>query len=244
MSPRTQPGALTHLSRLIQGAVRESRLIGRYNGFAVEAQLARENPAPEMPLAQGGTRQPGRKVDVFKLKLTGVAGCHPWDCRSEPTLLGNLALVLPAGLVFPLIPTRFWFHSSPAEWFAKKVGVPAADAALQDRLRAAGLFDELEALRWGTNPYLPKAAFNPRGQAFGEERFAGFLARLGEEAGDVAREHPGELALEVEGGTPSEERFGQLLDRALCIARINERADTPDIRSGTRRSEPIERRST
>jgi len=229
---REKGSDLARLCPQIEGTVKDGRLVGRYQGYAVEADPVRENPAPEMPSAQGGTRQPGPKVDIFKLKLAGVAGRFPWDCRNEPTLLANLALVLPARLVFPLIPTAFRFHRSPLEWFAKKVGVPAADAELQARLRAAGLFDELATLRWGPNPYLPKATFNPRGQAIDEARLTTFGAALKE---SVAQRHPGELSLQVESGVPSEERFQELLDRAMRVARINEQETA---------TEPTERRRT
>lgn len=251
--------ALTRLSPLVDGAVGEGRLVGRYEGYEVEVQPARENPAPDVSLSQGGSWQPGPTVDVFRLELAGVAGRSPWDCRNEPTLLANLALVLPARLVFPLIPTAFRFHRSPLEWFAKKVGVPAADAELQGRLKRAGLFDELTALRWGSNPYLPKATFNAGGQAIGEERLAAYReglkdalraqGRLGydqavddELAGEVRR-HPGVLSLEIESRVPSEERFQELLERALRIARINEQVNTPDAGEPRRASTPTERRA-
>jgi hypothetical protein len=256
---RDEGSDLARLCPLIDGAVDEDRLVGRYRGFAVEAQPARENPAPEMSTGQGGTRQPGRRIDIFKLRLAGVAGWHPWDCRSEPTLLANLALVLPARLVFPLIPTAFGFHRSRLEWFAKKVGVPAAEGELQERLRSSGLFDELAALRWGSNPYLPRAAFNPRAQAIAGEHLAAFAASLqdavraqgrlgheralGEQLAGAVRRQPGELSLQVESGVPSEERFQQLLDRALRIARINEEQNTANV-DETSRSATTERRAT
>jgi hypothetical protein len=81
--------ALPQLAALIEGAVNDNRLVGRYRGFDLEARLMRENPAPTMPVAQGSTRRPGTTVDVFSVKQIGVAGRHPWDCRNEPTLLGN-----------------------------------------------------------------------------------------------------------------------------------------------------------
>ncbi len=238
--------ALARLAPLIEGTVSDDRLAGRYREYAVEAEPAREKPAPEMPAAQGGTRQPGPSVNVFKLKLIGVPGRYFWDCRNGPTLLASLALLLPARLVYPLIPTRYGFDRSPGEWFAKKVGVPSADAVLQQRLQAAGLFTELSSLRWGPNPYLPKASFNPRGQAIGEDRLAAYESALKDALGarseseyesalddhlrGLAHQHPGKLSLQVEivnGSVPDQQRFLELLDRAVRIAQINAEANTP-----------------
>jgi hypothetical protein len=197
-----------------------------------------------MPAAQGGTRQPGPKVNVFHLKLIGVAGRQFWDCRSNTTLLTSLAIVLPWRLAYRLVRAEFRFEQPPTAGLMKKFGLPTNDPALVERLRDGGLLAELASLRSGSNPYLPKVSFNPRAQVIGEGIVAAYESRLREAArahADPAlesalaggfraaeREHPGELAFQVEAGrtkVPSEERFRELLDGALRVARINAEAN-------------------
>src|SRR5205807_9152687 len=57
------------------------------------------------------------------------------------------------------------------EALVKRLGIPIkanADPNLQRRLIDAGLFDELDELRWGGHPYLPKVQFLPGGRALAE----------------------------------------------------------------------------
>jgi hypothetical protein len=104
---------------------------------------------------------------------------------------------------------------------------------VQGRLRAAGLFDQLAALRWGPSPYWPKASFSPRAQAIGDGFLGAYQARLKEALGEHAldehrQEYPGELSVQVELGKakmPSEEQFRELLDRAVRIARLSAEAE-------------------
>jgi hypothetical protein len=128
----------------------------------------------------------------------------------------------------------------------KRVGIPVpakADEALQQRLIAAGLFDELARLRWGSHPYLPKASFNPHAQVLGQANLEGFQQQMKEalrarghgeyeSALDdhiraTTEQHPAEIALEVEIGkpkVPTGEQFRELLDVAVQIAHINAEA--------------------
>jgi hypothetical protein len=235
---------LESLTQLVDGSVAESRLRGSYEGYGVEAWSTNERPAPDVPAAQGGSRSAGPKVNVFHLELIGVPGRHFWDCRSTPSLLGNVALVLPSQIGYRLIKPQFAFHEPRGGWLAKKFGVAPADPAAQERLRAVGLFDELTALRWGSNPFLPKAVFDPHAQAIGEGFLGGYEARLKdalersghpeleavveEKSRAVREDNPGQLSLEVELGkerAPTEERFRELLDRAVRIARLNAQAE-------------------
>jgi hypothetical protein len=120
-----------------------------------------------------------------------------------------------------------------------------AGPALQQRLIAAGLFGELDELRWGGHPYLPKAQFIPGGRELAKQanmdallararpaveerlRAAGVAdyqslveAKMHEAEDSLA----GRLTLEVEAGkarVPPPERFRGLLEHAARIAQIN-----------------------
>jgi hypothetical protein len=136
----------------------------------------------------------------------------------------------------------------------KALGVPVeatADEDLQQRLIEAGLFDELAALRWGAHPYLPKASFRPSGgelataytqsAAFrrveprANEQLAGagladYASMLRKQVDALQSSQPGALSVVVEAGkerVPSAARFRELLDRAVRIAQLNERANPP-----------------
>jgi len=203
---------LESLAQLVDGDVADGRLHGSCEGYGVEAWSTNERPAPDVPAAQGGSRSAGPRVNVFHLMLAGVPGRQFWDCRSTPSLLGNAALVLPWWLAYRLITPQFAFERPKGGWLAAKLGVPAADETIENRLREAGLFDELSSLRWGSNPFLPKATFNPHAQAIDA----------------TPRGQPGELAVQAELGkhkAPSEEQFRELLDRAARIARLNAEAN-------------------
>jgi hypothetical protein len=120
-----------------------------------------------------------------------------------------------------------------------------ADPALQQRLIAAGLFGELDELRWGGHPYLPKAQFIPGGRELAkqtnmdallaraqpavEERlraagYADYRSLVGAKMREAEDKIPGRLTLEVEAGkarVPPAERFRGLLEHAARIAQIN-----------------------
>jgi hypothetical protein len=128
---------------------------------------------------------------------------------------------------------------------------PTASEELQERLIAAGLFDELAALRWGAHPYLPKVEFRPPASELARaymhspaatrvepqvsarlraEGLPGYETLLEQRMAEMDASTPGTLALEVEVGKaklPSPERFRELLDHAVAIARINVQANPP-----------------
>jgi hypothetical protein len=135
------------------------------------------------------------------------------------------------------------------EKLVKRLGMPitaSADPALQQRLVAAGLFDELDALRWGGHPYLPKVQFIPSARHLADQ--AGMTARMLDRARpdlearlaaaglpdleslmeaklrEAEVQNPGRLVLDVEAGSakvPSADPFRELLGRAVHIAQIN-----------------------
>ena len=120
-----------------------------------------------------------------------------------------------------------------------------AGPALQQRLIAAGLFGELDELRWGGHPYLPKAQFIPGGRELAkqanmdalfaraqpavEERLraagaADYRSLVEAKMREADDRLPGRLTLEVEAGkarAQPAERFRGLLEHAARIAQIN-----------------------
>ncbi len=148
-------------------------------------------------------------------------------------------------------------HEERGAKLTKAMGVPIGftpDKDLQDRLIAAGLFDELSSLRWGAHPFLPKAEFTPpaselvhsykhsppfaRIEPEVTERlraagFPDFESVLDERMAQANASSPGKLVLEVEVGkatVPSPQRFRELLDHATRIAQINLEANPPTPR--------------
>jgi hypothetical protein len=120
-----------------------------------------------------------------------------------------------------------------------------ADPALQQRLIAASLFGELDELRWGGHPYLPKAQFIPggrelakqanmdallaRAQSAVEERLraastADYRSLVEAKMREAEDRLPGRLTLGLAGGkarVQPAERFRGLLEHAVRIAQIN-----------------------
>jgi hypothetical protein len=210
-----------------------------------------------------GFKQAG-DVDMLQVILSGAAGGVPWQCQSSASsVLQDAVSRLTSGrLLRSFPPGEFTFegpehsrHGSGrlAERLTAALGAPprAAPAELQERLIAAGLFDELQALRWGSQPFLPKAAFTPSGseqahlyrhspaftrieqrmserlRAAGVPDHESMLDQRAEQMGDSA---PGCLMFEVEVGrarVPGPERFRELLEHAVRIADINRHANPP-----------------
>jgi hypothetical protein len=233
--------ALGPLVPVVEGTVSDGRLRGSYQGYAVEACLMRQRPSPDVPNAEtGGSMSSGPLVNIFGVKLAGVSGHHSWDCHSSPRGPYSLVPEVFTSVVHRLIRTEFKFERPSARWLRNKLGVPAADPALEETLRAAGLFEELSLLRWGSHPYLPKVNFDPHAQAIGEGPLADYETGLKEmlraqsrpehesaldqELGVARQQHPGELSVQVEAGkakAPTQERFRKLLDVAVRVAQIN-----------------------
>jgi hypothetical protein len=253
---------LAPLAEVVAGEVCDSAVRGTFQGYAVEGRA--RSGFPVMYSTGDGARHPA-DVNSFRLTLSGVAGREVWRCQSSPSSVAHdLASRFTAGsLLGRFRPGEFKFGGvdtlreageKTGEKLARRLGVPLArptDPALQDKLVAFGLFEELDALRWGPHPFLPIAAFIPSGRDFADAytrspafariepgvserlRAAGlpdFESVIRERMDELAGA-PGRLELEVETGkqrVPTSERFRELLDRAVRIAEINLRANPPE----------------
>jgi hypothetical protein len=250
------------LATLHGGEAAHGRLAGSYSGYGVEAQPRRGYPIQQAPPSQGSA--PGQ-VDMFHLTLSGVAGRALWRCQSSPSsrMQDAVSRFTAGRLLRGFAPGEFKFERVDmlregterlAAKLTKALGVPTEPTApreLQERLIAAGLFEELAALRWGAHPYLPKVEFMPPAseitRAYLEspaaarvepqvsarlraEGLPGYEALLEQQMAQADASSPGRLVLEVEVGRdkiPSPERFRELLGRAVAIARINATANPP-----------------
>lgn len=159
--------ALQPLAGVIAGDVVKGQLRGSYQGHPVEAWAARVRP--QVQPTDPSDYDVGPETRTFSVRLGGLRGFHHWDCRSFPAGLaaGTASEVLAnwglGKLVYPRVAKEFRFVSGPfGKRLGNKLGVSfGEDPALSARLRDAGLFGELTQLRWGPNPYLPKASFSP-----------------------------------------------------------------------------------
>jgi hypothetical protein len=252
---------LAPLASTVEGTITDGRLRGIFDAYAVEAWPEKDQPIPDPYGAYshtgGSSVRPGPDVNVLRLKLAGVPGREFWECSSYPTLPSQLVPLNITRLAYRLVRTEFKFpehalnEAASGAWsgLIKRLGIPVpttvADEALQERLVAAGLFEELSRLRWGSHPYLPKASFNPHAQALGQAEWEalrlqmkeGLRARgygeyelaIDEKVEAAGAQNPGEVALEVEVGrdkVPTGARFRELLDAAVRIAQINAEANT------------------
>ena len=247
---------LSPLASSVAGVLSDGCLRGSFRGYGVEAWPDKRQPIPDLGGTglSGSAPKMGPDVDVFRLKLAGVSGQRFWECGSTPTLASQAIPLNVGKFLYRFVRTEFGFsvdtrrELASGAWMGmfKRMGIPVpakADEALQQRLIAAGLFDELARLRWGSHPYLPKASFNPHAQVLGQANLEGFQQQMKEalrarghgeyeSALDdhirvTAEQHPAEIALEVEIGkakVPTGERFRELLDLAVQIAHINAEA--------------------
>jgi hypothetical protein len=255
-------GLLARLAPIVDGEAAKGRLTGRYSGYGVEAWHHRGFPTESPGTGQANTVG---QVDMFRLTLSGVAGRGIWHCQSSPgSFLQDAVSRFTAGRVLRAFqPGDFKFegvdrHRDAHERLGAKLagafGVPidyTPDPELQERLIASGLFDELAALRWGSQPFLPKAEFTPpasqlmqvykHSPAFArvepkvterlrEAGFANLEAVLDQRAAEADASSPGRLVVDVEVGkakVPPPERFRDLLEHAVRIAQINAHANPP-----------------
>jgi hypothetical protein len=254
---------LAPLSSVVDGEASDGRIKGAFRGYAVDARPRRRYPIETgSPALYGGTGP--ALVDTFQLILHGVRGRTRWTCQSSASsVLQGTASEFTAGLLRAFRPGEFRFEGvdrlregAEAVWsgMVKRLGVPvppAADGELQQRLIAAGLFEELAALRWGAHPFLPKAEFTPPASEIarqfytpevlsrmgpaveGKLRAAGYSDLESLMASRIAaadQETPGQLELDVEVGkeqAPTPERFRELLEHAVRIAELNLTANPP-----------------
>ncbi|TMK42614.1 MAG: hypothetical protein E6G56_00755 [Actinobacteria bacterium] len=242
---------LAPLAAVIAGEVTDGQVEGSYQGYAVQACPRRGYP---MQLGGGAdTAPPPPDVNSFEVTLAGVAGASVWRCQSSSgSLLHGIASQVTTGRMLGAFhPGEFKFEgvdvrreAASGAWMGLigRLGIPApavtADDALQQRLIAAGLFDEMTALRWGGHPYLPKVAFTPPGREIAREWLESdaldptepLQAALSQRMAELDQKSPGRLMLEVEMGkdrVPSSEQFRELLEAEIRIARINTQANPP-----------------
>ena len=248
---------LAPLGAVIGGKASDGCLGGSFGGYAVKAR-----PHAGYPIAYlaGNSSPPPESVNMFQVTLEGVQGRRAWHCQSSAGgALHDVTSRFTSGRLLERF-TRGEFrfegvdHLHEAtermgEKLVKRLGMPItanADPALQQRLVAAGLFDELDALRWGGHPYLPKALFIPSARHLADQ--AGMTARMLDRARpalearlaaaglpdfeslveaklrEAEAQDPGRLVLDVEAGSamvPSADRFRELSERAAHIAEIN-----------------------
>jgi hypothetical protein len=259
MKTRRTNALLAPLAPVVGGGAADGRLSGSYGGYSVEARPHAGYPIKYLSSsAQGGTGP--EPAHMLSVTLAGVAGSRSWHCQSSAGgALHDLASRFTAGPVLERFePGKFKFEGVDnlndsfermGEKLVKRLGmtIPAnADPALQQRLIDAGLFEQLDALRFGGHPYLPKARFTPsvreltehgylsspaleRAQPALEERLraAGlpdYRSLMEAKLRAAEEEDPGRLELDVEAGKAQvlpAERFRDLLEHAMRIAEIN-----------------------
>ena len=254
---------LAPLAALIAGEVGHGGVAGVYQGYRVEALPRTGSPLQRVP--SGAAVRPAGYVDMLRVTLDGVVGNARWCCQSSASsLLQEAASQFTAGrplrgfkpgeFTFELVDSSRKATDKLAETVTKALGAPSEgppDVELQQRLIAAGLFEELSALRWGPQPHLPKAEFTPPGGQLAhfqmqspefaraeprlKERlqaagFADYESLVNERMKKMDESEPGRLVLDVEMGkqrVPSPERFRELLDHGVRIAHINAEANPP-----------------
>jgi hypothetical protein len=266
MWPKTRKlnALLAPLAPVIDGQTSDGQLKGSYHGYAVEARPHSGYPISYRSSGVQGAVGP-EPVHMLRVVLVGVPGYQFWCCQSSASSpLQDLASKFTAGpLLGRFKPGEFRFEgvdtlkesvARMGEKLVERLGMPIAanaDPALQERLIAAGLFAELDSLRWGGHPYLPKAEFSPGGRALGElymrtgaftrsrpaveERVRAvglpdYQSLLEAHIGEIEAEHPGRLEVDVEAGkdkVPGAARFRDLLEHAVQIAQLNADVNQP-----------------
>ena len=259
LKARKMNALLARLSPVIAGQASDGILSGSYRGYAVEVQPHSGYPIRYLDSSPDGGVPPA-DVDMLRVTLAGVAGSQSWHCQSSASgALHDIASRFTAGQALKRFkPGEFKFEGVDrlddwggrmGEKLVRRLGMAVAanaDPALRDRLIAAGLFGELDELRWGGHPYLPKAQFIPGGRELAKQVGMDALFARAQPAveerlraagaadyrslveaklrGAEDRLPPGRLTLEVEAGkdrVPSAERFRGLLEHAARIAEIN-----------------------
>ena len=239
---------LAPLAPLIDGTAADGRLKGTYAAYAVEAWPHSGYPIDNLSHGLYGTAGP-EPVNMLRVVLSGVGGRQFWHCQSSASsYLQDLTSRFTAGpLLSHFRPGEFKFEGvdtlkesveRTGERLVKRLGMPVAanaDPALQERLIAAGLFGELDALRFGSHPYLPRVEFLAGGRAMAElylnspvfERAAGlrdYRSLIEARMQEMEEQNPGRLELEVEAGRSkmlSADQFRELLEHAVRIAQIS-----------------------
>jgi hypothetical protein len=212
--------SLARLAYLIDASVSGERLRGSYDGHSVEAWPHRGDPRP---VAAPSTAQDTLRVDMFTLELGNVAGSQYWTCQRQPGLN-------PFGQPQLRFRHATLLGSGLERRLGELAGIAPPDAGLEERLRAAGVLDELA--RWtASSAWLPRARFSPSGEAAVERQLGRFggAAGVSAELADTLRA-AGRLQLTIEvprAGVPPPEQFQALLDQSVRLATLNEQANPP-----------------
>jgi hypothetical protein len=255
---------LTPLCGVIDGETADGRIRGSYCGHAVEAWPHSGYPIKHLSSVSYGTVGPA-PVNMLKVVLAGLSGSQAWHCQSSAgSYAQDLTSRFTSGrLLSGFRPGEFKFEGADplndafegmGEKLVERLGVPIranADPALQERLIASGLFEELDALRLGSHPYLPKVQFLPsaralagsylessavaRGRPAVEERlraagFDDYRSLIEAKLAQAETETPGRIELDVEAGeakVPTESQFRDVLEHAARIAQINAEVNQP-----------------
>ena len=258
LKTRKMSTLLAPLSPVIAGQVSGGTLSGSYRGYTVEVQLHSGYPIKYLSSVSYGSVPP-EDVNMLRVTLAGVAGSQSWHCQSSASgALHDIASRFTAGQALKRFkPGEFRFEGADrlndggermGEKLVRRLGMAVtanADPALQQRLIAAGLVGELDELRWGGHPYLPKAQFIPGGRELAkqanmdalfaraqpavEERLraagaADYQSLVEAKMREAENKFPGRPTLEVEAGkarVQPAERFRGLLEHAARIAQIN-----------------------
>ena len=171
-----------------------------YEGFHIEAWPERTDPRPTGVGGYG----PSNPVDQFTVRCVGLNGRQPWSCQRRRVSLDPFAedqLVFTASLDSDSI------FAGPLGEF---IGLPEPDPQLEQRLRGAGLIDEIARLGHGGYSWLPHVRFVPPidfSRGFRQPNVSWLECRVEAEHGPV----------------PTTERFQQLLDCVVRLAHINAR---------------------
>jgi hypothetical protein len=260
LKSRRTNALLEPLAPVVEGSVSDRRLNGSYCGYGVEARPHSGYPIDYLSVQSAGAVEP-KPVNMLRVTLVGVAGTQVWHCQSSAGSYAQdvtsrftagplLEHFKPGAFKFTGVDTLHEAVERMGEKLTERLGMPIganADPALQERLIAAGLFEELDALRLGGHPYLPKVQYMPGARALADQMYvqSGRLERMQAVAqerlraagmsGDVKSmfqakideadaKSPGRLELDVETRkpqVPTAEQFRHVLEHALRIAKIN-----------------------
>jgi hypothetical protein len=266
LKTRKTNALLEPLAPVVDGSVSDRRLKGSYRGYGIEASPQSGYPIDFLESQTEGAVGP-EPVNMLRVTLVGVAGTQVWHCQSSAgSYLHDVTSRFTAGpLLEHFEPGAFKFtgvdrlHEAVermGEKLTKRLGMPinaSADPALQERLIAAGLFEELDALRLGGHPYLPKVQYMPGARALAEQMYlkSGRLGRIQPAAQERLRaagvsgdfesmfqahideaeaNSPGRLELDIEAGkpqVPTAEQFRHVLEHAVRIAEISAKVNHP-----------------
>src|SRR4051794_15078491 len=145
---RRRASALGELAPLVSGTVTKGHIYGTYRGLAVEAWADTYDPTPSS-VSDGSTSD---EVNVFHLRIGGVAGHEPWTCRANPRLMP---------VADPELKLEYGFGAPLPPWFKQAMQPPGHDPALEERLRSAGVIELVASLGRGRSPFLPHVRYMP-----------------------------------------------------------------------------------